>query len=174
LVAVEPTADLEKQAPDQRRVRAWRIQWNDREDIGAYTQLGAGGMVVSMTNDITHPRPVRMRAALRHAIKLRITEGKTVLAACEEAGMSPQGYHKAMKRPEVRDHYQEVQIGFVESIESDKPINLARAYETGIDLMKNSKSDAVKARMVEFFLAEKNCPHKSRLTTRYIPRVTSM
>jgi hypothetical protein len=63
-----------------------------------------------------------------------------------------------MKRPEVRDHYQAVQIEFVESIESDKPLNLARAYETGIDLMKNSKSDAVKARMVEFFLAEKKMP----------------
>jgi hypothetical protein len=115
-----------------------------------------------------------MRTALRHAIKLRIIEGKTVVAACEEAGMSPQGYHKAMKRPEVRDHYQEVQIEFVESIESDKPLNLARAYETGFDLMRNSKSDAVKARMVEFFLAEKNCPHKSRSTTLYNQRVTSM
>lgn len=109
-----------------------------------------------MTNEpINTPRPTRMRAALRQAIQLRIIEGKTVVAACYEAGMSPQGYHKAMKRPEVQEYYQDVQIKFVESIESDKPINLVRAYQAGIDLLMNSKSDAVRARMVEFFLAEK-------------------
>lgn len=56
------------------------------------------------------PRPLRMRAALRNAINLRVKKNMTIAAACEEAGMSPQGFHKAMKRPAVRDYFQEVQL----------------------------------------------------------------
>lgn len=104
------------------------------------------------------PRPVRLRAALRQAIDIRIVEGKTVVAACLEAGMSTQGYHKAMKRPEVLNYYQEKQIEFVASMDSDKAVNQVRAYIVGIELMENSKSDTVKARMVEFFLAGNRKP----------------
>lgn len=100
------------------------------------------------------PRPVRMRAALRHAIDLRVKQGMTIAAACEEAGMSPQGFHKAMKRPPVRDYFQTVQLEFVASIESNRAIYKARALEVGMELMLNSKSEAVRARMVEFFASD--------------------
>ena len=78
----------------------------------------------------------------------------TIAAACAEAGMSPQGYHKAMKRPEVRDYLQTVQLEFIASIEADKAVYKARAFEVGMDLMLNSKSEAVRARMVEFFASD--------------------
>lgn len=108
-----------------------------------------------MTNlSVIPPRPSRMRTALRRAIDLRVKQGLTISAACDEAGMSTQGYHKAMKRPEVRDYLQTVQMEFVASVEGDKAIYKARAYEVGMDLMLNSKSEAVRARMVEFFAGD--------------------
>ena len=108
-----------------------------------------------MTNlSVVAPRPVRLRAALRLAIDLRVTKGMTIAAVCEEAGMSPQGYHKAMKRPVVRDYLQTVQMEFIASVESEKAMYKARACEVGMDLMLNSKSEAVRARMVEFFASD--------------------
>lgn len=98
--------------------------------------------------------PPRLRAALRLAIDLRVKKGLSIVAACEEAGMSSQGYHKAMKRPAVRDYLQTVQMEFVASVEGEKAIYKARAFEVGMDLMINSKSEAVKARMVEFFASD--------------------
>ena len=108
-----------------------------------------------MTNiAVIAPRPIRMRAALRHAIDLRVKQGMTISAACEEAGISPQGYHKAMKRPAVRDYLLAVQLEFVVSVEGDKAMYKARAFEVGMELMLNSKSETVRARMVEFFASD--------------------
>ncbi|MCV2892227.1 helix-turn-helix domain-containing protein [Lentibacter sp. XHP0401] len=100
------------------------------------------------------PRPLRMRAALRTAIDLRVKQGMTIAAACEEAGMSPQGFHKAMKRPAVRDYLQAIQLEFVAGVEGNKAVYKARALEVGMDLMLNSKSETVRARMVEFFASD--------------------
>lgn len=104
------------------------------------------------------PRPLRIRAALRHAIDLRVKRGLTIAAACEEAGVSPQGFHKAMKRPAVRDYFQTVQMEFISNVESEKAIYKARAFEVGMDLMLNSKSETVRARMVEFFAGDGKPP----------------
>lgn len=108
-----------------------------------------------MTNIPTiAPPPKRMRAALRHAIDLRVKQGMTIAAACEESGMSPQGFHKAMKRTDVRDYLLSVQLEFVSSVEGDKAMYKARALEVGMELMLNSKSETVRARMVEFFASD--------------------
>jgi hypothetical protein len=113
--------------------------------------------VVMRSHDKTCPcdtQPPRLRAALRIAIDLRFKKGMTIGAACEEAGISPQGYHKAMKRPAVRDYLQTVQMEFVASVEGEKAIYKARALKVIMDLMLNSKSEAVRARMVEFFASD--------------------
>lgn len=107
------------------------------------------------------PRPLRIRAALRSAINLRVKQGLTIAAACKQSGMSPQGYHKAMKRPAVRDYLQTIQFEFVASVESDRAIYTARAMEVGMDLMLHSKSEAVRARMVEFFASDGKAPQVS-------------
>ena len=122
-----------------------------------------------MTNltAITPPRPLRMRAALRHAIDLRVKQGMTIVAACETAGMSPQGFHKAMKRAAVRDYLQTVKLEFVASVEGNKATYKARAFEVGMDLMMNSKSETVRARMVEFFASDgKVSPVSVHIDTR--------
>ena len=45
-------------------------------------------------------------------------------------------------------------LEFIASVESDKAMFKARAMEVGMDLMLNSKSEAVRARMVEFFASD--------------------
>lgn len=65
-----------------------------------------------MTNPISlvPPHKPRISAKLRHAIELYVCEGKTITEACAEAGMSRQGFHKAMKRPAVRDLLEPVAV----------------------------------------------------------------
>ena len=46
---------------------------------------------------IPHKKP-RISGKLRHAIDVRVRKGCTITEACEEAGISPAGWHKAMKR----------------------------------------------------------------------------
>jgi len=100
------------------------------------------------------PRPTRLSAKLRRAIELRVREGRTITDACAEAGMSPQGFHKAMKRQAVRDHVEDAQRRFVAEVEAQRSIYKARAFEVALDLMLNAKSESVRARMAEFLASD--------------------
>lgn len=99
-------------------------------------------------------RPARMSSKLKEAIRLRVEEGMTITAACAKAGMSPQGWFKAMKRPDVQDYLADVQEKFVASAEAKRSHLKAQAIEVARDLLLNSKSEAIRARMVEFILAD--------------------
>ncbi len=99
-------------------------------------------------------RPARLSLKLRRAIDLRIREGRTITDACAEAGMSPQGFHKAMKRQSVRDLVEDVQRRFVAEVEAQRSIYKARAFEVALDLMLNAKSESVRARMAEFLASD--------------------
>ncbi len=108
-----------------------------------------------MKNIVCLPsRPARLSHKLQEAIRLTVVEGLTIIAACERAGISRQGYHKAMKRPAVRDHLQEVQRQFVADADVKRAYLKARAFEVALDLMLNSKSEAIRARMVEFLAGD--------------------
>ena len=101
------------------------------------------------------PRPIpRMSAKLRQAIELHVTEGLTIAAACEKAGVSRAGYHKAMKRAAVRDHLEEVQKRFILGADTKKALYRARALDVALDLMLNSKSEVIRARMAEFLASD--------------------
>jgi DNA-directed RNA polymerase specialized sigma24 family protein len=62
------------------------------------------------------PRPARLSAKLRSAIEAHVTQGLSIAATCEHAGMSRAGYHKAMQRPAVRDYHETVQARFVDDV----------------------------------------------------------
>ncbi len=100
------------------------------------------------------PRPARLSAKLRAAIEAHVTEGLSIVAACQRAGMSPAGYHKAMKRVPVRSYLEEVQARFVGDVKARRALYQARALEVALDLMMNSKSEAIRARMVEFLASD--------------------
>lgn len=99
-------------------------------------------------------RPARMSSKLKEAIRLRVEDGVTINIACAKAGISPQGWFKAMKRPHVRDFLADMQAKFVASADAKRSHLKAQAIEVARDLLMNSKSEAIRARMVEFILAD--------------------
>lgn len=107
---------------------------------------------------IVQPRPSRLSTKLRCAIELRVREGKTITEACAEAGMSSQGWHKAMKRPAVRDHLEEVQRRFVAEVDSKRAFYKAWAYEIAMELLETATSESTKVRLIEFLAGDGKAP----------------
>ncbi len=103
-------------------------------------------------------RAARISPKIRRAIELRVTKGRTIKEACEEAGLSVSGWHKAMRRPAVFELFRGAQERFV--VEYDLRRNALRldALDAAQDLMKNAKSETVRARMAEFLAAQDKEP----------------
>ncbi|MCB1342713.1 MAG: hypothetical protein KDK24_16920 [Pseudooceanicola sp.] len=112
-----------------------------------------------MTNLTALPSPAaRLSARLRQAIDLRVRGGRTIKEACAEAGLSESAFYKAIQRPAVRDHMQELQERFVTEVEAKRTAYRAEALDAARDLMKNAKSEAVRARMIEFLAGDGKAP----------------
>ena len=110
---------------------------------------------MSMTHIVQiENKPPRLSSKLRQAIEGRVRRGVSISAACEEAGLSTAGWHKAMKRPAVQDHLRGVQERFVAEVEASKSLYKAQALDAARDLMLNAKSQTVRARMVEFLAGD--------------------
>ncbi len=108
-----------------------------------------------MTQLATVPAPKpRISAKVRRALELRVREGLSIRAAAQGAGMSEQGFHKALKRPAVKDELQAMQARFVAEVEASRSLYKARAFEVALDLMMNAKSETVRARMAEFLATD--------------------
>lgn len=112
-----------------------------------------------MTNLHALPAPTaRISSKLRVAVEAHVTEGLTIVDACARAGMSRQGFHKAMKRPPVIDFVEAVRRRFVTSVEGNRALYKARALEVALDLMLNAKSESIRARMAEFLAGDGKAP----------------
>ena len=99
-------------------------------------------------------KPPRMRAPLAKAIDLIATKGKTQMEASSIVGMDHTSLSRALGRPEVRAYLEARKSQFSLDADTLKGMARALAIHTGIDLMNNSTSDQVKARMVEFFAGD--------------------
>lgn len=95
---------------------------------------------------------------LQKAIELRVCCGFTVEKACKEAGLSRSGFWKAMKRPAVTAFYEKTQQEFIRETGFLKASAKAQAIEVAVDLMRNAKSETVRARMAEFLLSDGKSP----------------
>jgi hypothetical protein len=93
----------------------------------------------------------RISAQLREAIDRRVRTGEQIKAICAQVGISEQGWHAAMKRPIVQEHYQNVQMQYIQEVEAMKAGYKAQAFACAADLMWNAKSEAIRMRAVEFF-----------------------
>ena len=111
-----------------------------------------------MTNLPRPPRPSRLSSKLRIAIHARVTQGLTVTDACKKAGLSTAGYFKAMQRPVVVEHLQEVQAKFIAETDQARAAAKRQAIVVAVDLMKNAKSEAIRARMAEFLAGDGKAP----------------
>lgn len=72
--------------------------------------------------------------------------------------MSEAGIHKARLKQHVQDLQTELEIQYIQQVEAQKAPIKARAIEIGQQLMRSAKSEAVRARMVEFFAGERSQP----------------
>ena len=115
-----------------------------------------------MTNlPVIPPRPSRLSrlsSKLRIAIHARVTQGLTVTDACKKAGLSTAGYFKAMQRPVVVEHLQEVQAKFIAETDQARAAAKRQAIVVAVDLMTNSKDEKIRARMAEFLAGDGKGP----------------
>lgn len=103
---------------------------------------------------LAHSRPARMSRKFREVLRLHEIEGMSVTDACAKVGYSRAAFYKACKNPSVKDLIRELRREVIEAVEAKKAFAKLRAIEVGIDLMLNSKSEAVRMRAVEFFGAD--------------------
>tara|TARA_R110000782_G_scaffold124934_5_gene216571 strand:- start:17239 stop:17751 length:513 start_codon:yes stop_codon:yes gene_type:complete len=98
------------------------------------------------------PRTVsrKIRAALAHRVRDLLPWDDCARAV----GLSPAGLYKARLREEVKQLHEEIKAEYVQEVEAMRAPYKARAFEVANELMQASKSDAVKARMVEFLAGE--------------------
>ena len=114
----------------------------------------------SMTEPIsiirTPRRPISEK--VRRAVSARVREGCSIAAAAEKAGLSRNGFAKALRRPEVQDHLREVQTAFVAEVEANRAFYKAQALEVAADLMRNARSENVRLRAAEFLAGDGKAP----------------
>ncbi len=96
-------------------------------------------------------RPARMSSNLRTALQALATKDLYVTAAFALAGISRQGFHKAMKRPGLREYLETARLRLVMQAEDLRAYAQARAIGLGLDLMINSTNESIRVRLEEFF-----------------------
>lgn len=99
-------------------------------------------------------QPPRLRAPLRQAIDEIVWKGRTQRDAAKIAGMNETALGRALQKPHVAAYVEALKAQAI--IDADKLKTQARAIaiQTGIELLRDAKSEAVKARLVEFFAGE--------------------
>lgn len=103
---------------------------------------------------LAHQRSARMSKKFREVLRLHEIEGMSVTDACAKVGYSRAAYYKARKNPGVLELIRDLRRDLVESIDAKKAYLKGKALEVALDLLLNSKSEAIRARMVEFLASD--------------------
>lgn len=101
------------------------------------------------------PKPPQMSAKLRNAIDVLVSEGRTQREAAAHAGMHEKSLSRALKRPDVARYVEEQKTLLIRGTQGLREHGEAIAIRTAIQLMRESKSDSVRMRAVEFFAGER-------------------
>ena len=96
-------------------------------------------------------KPPRMHAGTREAIELLVRTGMTQRWCAQQAGIDENSLSRALKKPHIAKYYEEQQILALQDLKTIRKRGEIAAINTGIELMQNAESEAVRARMVEFF-----------------------
>lgn len=109
------------------------------------------------TTDKKRPAPAKPRISkkVRAAIDLYTTQRITKQKAAEQVGLAPSYLYASLSKPHIRDYEQERFAQYIQEIEDLKAPYKAEAFETAAELMRDAKSEAVRARMVEFLAGER-------------------
>lgn len=113
-----------------------------------------------MTEPLSLVRPARkpISRKVRRAVAARVREGLSITAAASKAGLSRNGFAKALKRPEVQDYLRDVQAAYVAEVNTSRSFYKARAMEVAMDLMMNARSENVRLRAAEFLAGDGKAP----------------
>ena len=109
-------------------------------------------MGMSKIHSLPAPK-TRVSAKVRKAIEARVRQGASIAVAAKHAGMSRNGFAKALLRPPVQEYLRKTQEAYVIEVEASRAVFQARAFEVALELMTTAKSEAVRARMAEFLAA---------------------
>lgn len=100
------------------------------------------------------PKPRRMRPPLRKALELIAIHGHSQRDAASMAGMHETALSKALAKPHVAALLHDLKAQAALEVETLRKLAKGLAVREGIRLMRESGSDQVRARLVEFFAAE--------------------
>ena len=118
----------------------------------------------SLSNNKTNTNPreggktYRISARIRTAIDAIARDGTTQREAARRSGMNETALGKALAKPHVQIALEQAKALYSMEIDKLRGTAKALAIQTGLELMRNSKSDTIKARMVEFFAGEPRQP----------------
>lgn len=96
----------------------------------------------------------RISKKLGTALDLIATKGYNQTEAAKISGMDRSALNRALQRDPVAAELEARKLRYIEGIQATKGTIKALAYEVAQDLLLNSKSDSVKARMVEFLAGD--------------------
>ena len=99
-------------------------------------------------------KPPRLNAKTRKAIDILVTTGRTQRQAAEIVGLNEKSLSRSLKKPHIAAHYEQQKMLALQDVKQARKMGEIAAMHVAIDLMHNSKSDSVRARMVEFFAGE--------------------
>lgn len=100
-------------------------------------------------------QPPRINAKVRKAIEFIATQGRTQRDAAQLAGMNEKSLSRALKRPPIAAYLEQQKILALQDVKMLRKMGEVAAINVALDLLHNSKADAIRARMVEFFAGDK-------------------
>lgn len=103
---------------------------------------------------LAHERPARMSKKFREVLRLHEIEGMSVTDACAKVDYSRAAYYKARKNPAAQDLIRELRKDFIDTVEVRKAFLKGKALDVALELLLTSKSEAIRARMVEFLASD--------------------
>jgi hypothetical protein len=104
------------------------------------------------------PRSPRHAPKLREAIRLHVIEGLSPADAAKAAGMTADGFLKALGRDSVKALAAAMRAGFVQKIENALPLHRARALAAAAELVQKARNESVRLRACELILGGRPVP----------------
>lgn len=106
----------------------------------------------------TAPKRPSMRPALSMALDEIALKGRTQRDAARVAGLHEKSLSRALQKPHIAAWLEYQQTQAILDADQLKTKARAMAIRVGIDLLHSATSEAVKARLVEFFAGEPKTP----------------
>lgn len=99
-------------------------------------------------------QPPRISNKLMQVFELVATKGETQMRAAEIVGLHYTTVSRALARPGVRYILDQKKLDAAQGLSDIRDIVRNRAFQVGLELLNNTKNEAIRAKMVELFTRE--------------------